>query len=60
LSEDLAAAWRQYVEPCNEAFGINRHMFEDNFPPNRHSGGHAELWNAFDRIKEALCREPGH
>ena len=23
-SEELAAAWRQYVEPCIEAFGVNR------------------------------------
>src|SRR5689334_4151383 len=29
-SEELAAAWRQYVEPCIEDFGPNRCMFESN------------------------------
>ena len=49
-SEELAAAWRQYIEPCIEAFGANRCMFESNFPPDKQSGGYTELWNAFKRI----------
>ena len=49
-SDDLASAWRQYIEPCIEAFGINRCMFESNFPPDKQSGGYTELWNAFKRI----------
>lgn len=49
-SEDLAAAWRLYVEPCIEAFGANRCMFESNFPPDKQSCGYTELWNAFKRI----------
>ncbi len=49
-SEDLAAAWRQYIEPCIEAFGVDRCMFESNFPPDKQSCGYAELWNAFKRI----------
>jgi L-fuconolactonase len=49
-SEDLAAAWRQYIEPCIEAFGVNRCMFESNFPPDKQSCGYTELWNAFKRI----------
>jgi L-fuconolactonase len=49
-SEELAAAWRQYLEPCIEAFGVGRCMFESNFPPDKQSGGYAELWNAFKRI----------
>lgn len=49
-SQDLADAWRQYVEPCIEAFGVNRCMFESNFPPDKQSGGYTELWNAFKRI----------
>jgi L-fuconolactonase len=49
-SEDLAAAWRQYVEPCIEAFGAERCMFESNFPPDKQSGGYTDLWNAFKRI----------
>jgi predicted TIM-barrel fold metal-dependent hydrolase len=49
-SEELAAAWRQYVEPCIEAFGVNRCMFESNFPPDKQSCGYTGLWNAFKRI----------
>ncbi|HEY3848925.1 MAG TPA: amidohydrolase family protein [Acetobacteraceae bacterium] len=49
-SEELASAWRQYVEPCIEAFGVNRCMFESNFPPDKQSCGYTELWNAFKRI----------
>jgi len=49
-SEELAAAWRQYIEPCIEAFGVSRCMFESNFPPDKQSCGYTELWNAFKRI----------
>jgi len=49
-SEDLTAAWGQYIEPCIEAFGPNRCMFESNFPPDKQSSSYTELWNAFKRI----------
>src|SRR5256885_4450983 len=49
-SKELATAWRQYIEPCIEAFGANRCMFESNFPPDKQSCGYTELWNAFKRI----------
>jgi predicted TIM-barrel fold metal-dependent hydrolase len=49
-SGQLAAAWRQYIEPCIEAFGADRCMFESNFPPDKQSCGYTELWNAFKRI----------
>lgn len=49
-SQELADAWRQYIEPCIEAFGVNRCMFESNFPPDKQSCGYTELWNAFKRI----------
>ena len=39
-----------YVEPCIEAFGVDRCMFESNFPPDKQSCGYTELWNAFKRI----------
>ena len=34
-SEELAAAWRPYIETCIEAFGPQRGMFESNFPPDK-------------------------
>jgi predicted TIM-barrel fold metal-dependent hydrolase len=49
-SEALAAAWRPYVETCIEAFGVERAMFESNFPVDKASCSYQALWNAFKRI----------
>ena len=49
-SEQLAAAWRPYVETCIASFGPARAMFESNFPVDKGSCGYAALWNAFKRI----------
>ena len=64
-SEELAAAWRPYVETCIEAFGPSRCMMESNFPVDKQSCGYTVLWNALKRItqgcsaaeKAALYRE---
>ena len=34
-SEELAAAWRPYIEACIEAFGPKRCMMESNFPVDK-------------------------
>jgi L-fuconolactonase len=49
-SEELAAAWRPYIETGIAAFGPERAMFESNFPVDKGSCGYAALWNAFKRI----------
>ena len=49
-SEELAAAWRPYVETCISAFGRQRAMFKSNFPVDKGSRDYAALWNAFKRI----------
>jgi L-fuconolactonase len=49
-SEQLAAAWRPYIETCIAAFGSERAMFESNFPVDKGSGGYAVFWNAFKRL----------
>jgi predicted TIM-barrel fold metal-dependent hydrolase len=49
-SAQLAVAWRPYVETCIEAFGVDRCMFESNFPVDKRSCSYAVLWNAFKRI----------
>jgi len=49
-SEELAAAWRPYIETCIAAFGPERAMFESNFPVDKGSCSYAALWNAFKRI----------
>jgi predicted TIM-barrel fold metal-dependent hydrolase len=45
-SEELAAAWKPYVDFCIEAFGANRCMFESNFPVDKGSYGYVPYWNA--------------
>jgi L-fuconolactonase len=49
-SEELAAEWRPYIETCIEVFGVNRCMFESNFPVDSAAGSYSVIWNAFKRI----------
>lgn len=49
-SEDLATTIRPYVEGCIEAFGVNRCMFESNFPVDKGNFSYSVLWNAFKRV----------
>jgi predicted TIM-barrel fold metal-dependent hydrolase len=49
-SEELAQAWRPYLETCIECFGTERAMFESNFPVDKQSCSYAVLWNAFKRF----------
>jgi L-fuconolactonase len=49
-SEDLAEAWRPYVEACIDLFGAERCMFESNFPIDKAMYSYRTLWNAFKRL----------
>lgn len=49
-SEEVAAAWRPWLETCIEAFGPARSMFESNFPVQKLWASYAVTWNAFKRI----------
>jgi len=49
-SSELASRWRPLVETCIGAFGVNRCMFESNFPPDRSISTYGAIWNAFKRI----------
>jgi L-fuconolactonase len=51
-SEDLADAWRPFIEPCIELFGAERAMFESNYPVDSLSCSYPILWNAYKRITE--------
>jgi L-fuconolactonase len=46
-SAQLAAEWRPYIETCIQLFGVNRCMFESNFPVDMGSCSYSVLWNAF-------------
>ncbi|MBI5259876.1 MAG: amidohydrolase family protein [Burkholderiales bacterium] len=49
-SQQIAEAWRPWIDTCIEAFGAERCMFESNFPVDKVSTGYAVLWNAFKRL----------
>ncbi|MBI2736687.1 MAG: amidohydrolase family protein [Rhodospirillales bacterium] len=49
-SQELADAWRPYIETCIELFGPDRCMFESNFPVERMGVGFVALWNAYKRL----------
>jgi predicted TIM-barrel fold metal-dependent hydrolase len=49
-SEDLATAYRPCIETCIAAFGVERAMFQSNFPPDGVSSSYPILWNAFKRL----------
>lgn len=49
-SEDLAPAWRPWIESCVEAFGTNRCMWGSNFPVDKGSYSFGSGLNAFKRI----------
>jgi len=49
-SEELATAWRPYIETCVEAFGPARAMFESNFPVDKVTASYKTYWNAFKRL----------
>lgn len=56
-SEQLATAWKPYVETCIELFGPKRSMLESNFPVDKGSCSYAILWNAFKRITASFSAE---
>ena len=49
-SEELAALWRPWIEPCIEVLGATRCMASSNFPVDRAGIPYGTLWNTFKRI----------
>lgn len=56
-SEQLAAAWKPYVETSIELFGPKRSMLESNFPVDKGSCSYGTLWNAFKRLTASCTAE---
>jgi predicted TIM-barrel fold metal-dependent hydrolase len=56
-SGEMAEAWRPYVETAIEAFGVDRCMFESNFPVDKGMCSYPVLWNAFKRIAAACSAD---
>lgn len=49
-SDTLAALWRPYILHCIETFGVERCMFESNFPVDKGMYSYGVMWNAFKKI----------
>ena len=49
-SQELADATRPYYEHTIEKFGVDRCMFESNFPVDAVSCSYTVLWNSFKRL----------
>lgn len=50
LSEEVAAAWKPWLETSIDLFGAERCMFESNFPVQKRWCSYQVVWNAFKRI----------
>ena len=49
-SQDVATAWRPFIDTSIELFGTGRCMFESNFPVQKRWCSYAIVWNAFKRL----------
>jgi predicted TIM-barrel fold metal-dependent hydrolase len=49
-SSELAGAMAPYFTWCIEKFGVNRCMFESNFPVDKRSYSYTVIWNAFKKV----------
>ncbi len=56
-SELLAATWKPFIETCIDAFGVERCMFESNFPVDKQSCDYTACWNAFKRLSAAASAD---
>ena len=59
-SEEVAAAWRPWIETCIEAFGPTRSMFESNFPVQKRWCSFQVCWNAFKRLAVNASKSEKH
>ena len=56
-SEELMEATRRYYEHTIEIFGVERCMFESNFPVDKLSTSYNVLWNSFKRLTEDYSKD---
>jgi predicted TIM-barrel fold metal-dependent hydrolase len=56
-SAELAEEWKPYIDSCIDAFGVDRCMFESNFPIDSATCSFSVLWNAFKRLTSGASRD---
>jgi predicted TIM-barrel fold metal-dependent hydrolase len=57
VSSELARVFEPYYMWCIERFGVDRCMFESNFPVDKASYSYTVLWNAFKRMTKQFSYE---
>lgn len=55
-AQELARCWKPYTDACIELFGVDRCMYEGNFPADRTGGNFRTVWNAL-KLTAAGCSE---
>ncbi|MVW72361.1 amidohydrolase family protein [Bordetella sp. 15P40C-2] len=53
-SDELATAWQPYFDEVVNLFGVERCMFESNFPVDKGSCSYTVLWNAYKKMSLRL------
>ena len=53
-SKELAEVMGPYYRACTGHFGVERCMFESNFPVDRTACSYTVLWNAFKRLSSGF------
>ena len=53
-SAEIAEAMAPYYLYCIEQFGVNRCMFESNFPVDNASYSYGVMWNAYKRLTDGF------
>ena len=56
-SIELAKILQPYFEHCIENFGVDRCLFESNFPVEKVANTYVNLWNAFKRMTESYTTD---
>ncbi|MCK4897150.1 MAG: amidohydrolase family protein, partial [Anaerolineales bacterium] len=59
-SDELVAAQKQYYLYTIKCFGVNRCLFESNFPVDKLSISYAVLWNAFKKMVVDFSEDEKH
>lgn len=56
-SAEVARAIAPYCHWCIDQFGVDRSMFESNFPVDRRSYSYSVVWNAYKRVTREYSSE---
>jgi predicted TIM-barrel fold metal-dependent hydrolase len=56
-SKDLSEVWKPWIYETIDMFGVEKCMYESNFPVDKGSCSYGSLWNAFKLISRDMSDE---